>query len=103
MSRIVKASSSLGRKLYERGINYYGYRLTDVYDNPSPEKQRAWDKCFDRYNADLNSSSFSIVSYNLYSFSVSWLFDYCDPETGEVEPAIQLETSHNSYTILLSR
>lgn len=103
MSRIVKASSSLGRKLCERGTNYDGYMLTDVYDNPSPEKQRAWDECFDRYYADLNSSDFSIVSHNTFNFSVSWFFDYCDPETGTIEPAMQFETSQNSYTVLLNR
>lgn len=103
MSRIVKASTSLGRKLCERGSNYEGYRLTDVYDNPSEEKHRAWDWCFNKYCEDRNSSGFGIISHNTFSFSVSWFFDYCDPDTGELERAMQLETAQNSYTVLLNR
>ena len=103
MGRIIKGSTALGQKLIDRGSNYDGYSLRDIYTTYSEHKQQAYDWCFEKFRRDLNSSDFSIISHNGWQFSVSWLFDYVDPETGEVERAMQIETPNNSYTILLNK
>ena len=103
MNKIVKGSTVLGKKLISAGQNWEGYYLWQVYDNPSDSKKAAWDDCFEKYRNSLNAGVFGICSHNTFSFSVSWFFDYADPVTGEVEPAMKYETSQNSYTVLLNR
>ena len=103
MERIIKGSTALGKKLIDRGSNYDGYSLRDIYTSYSAQKQQAYDWCFEKFRRALNSSDFSIISHSIQQFSVSWLFDYVDPETGEIESAMQIETANNSYTILLNK
>lgn len=103
MNKVVKGSTKFGQRLIERGSHYEGYFLEQVYENPSEEKHRAYNWCFNKYCESRNSSAFSIVSHNTFSFSVSWLFDYVDEETGEIQPAMQIETRDNSYTVLLNK
>ena len=103
MNKIVKGSTVLGKQLIRTGQDWEGYYLRQGYDKPMDEKKAAWEACFEKYRNSLNGVVFSICSHNTFSFSVSWFFDYVDPVTGEVEPAMQYETSQNSYTVLLNR
>ena len=103
MDKIVKGSTVLGKQLISTGKNWEGYYLWQVYDKPSDAKKAAWNDCFEKYRNSLNAVVFGICSHNTFSFTVSWFFDYVDPKTGEIEPAMQVETRSNSYTVLLNR
>ena len=61
------------------------------------EKQRAYDDCRIKYINTPESHSFKICSHNTFSFSVSWAGQY------EGNEAIFMETSNNSYIILLNK
>ena len=102
MTTIIKGSTKRGKNMIERGTHYEGYWLHQVYNNYSNEKERAWNDCFEKYCNTPNSCSFSICSYNNFSFNVSWLGDFV-MTTGEIEDAMYIETAQNSYVILLNR
>ena len=97
MATIIKGSTKRGQNLIERGSQYEGYTLNQVYDSWSTAKENAYNWCFEKYRNTPESSAFSIISHNTFSFSVSWLGLY------EGENAMFIETSSNSYIILLDR
>ena len=88
--RVVKANSSLGRKLVEIGQNWEGKFLCQVYDKWSDAKQKAWDECYSEFCNTPNTQQFSICSHNTFQFTVSWF----TPE------GMRLETARNSYLVV---
>ena len=102
MTTIIKGTTKRGKNLIARGNKNEGYCLRDVYNNYSYEKEKAYNDCFEKYFNTPNSKAFGICSFNTFSFSVSWLGDYVLPN-GETEQAMFIETSNNSYVILLNK
>ena len=47
--RVVKASTSLGKRLVATGQNWEGTFLYQLYDKWSTAKQEACNKCYDEY------------------------------------------------------
>ena len=88
--RVVKESTSLGKKLIERGLRYEGTDLYQIYDKWSDAKQRAFDRCYDQYLASEEHEAFSIISHNTFGFSVSWL----------CKDGLRIETPKNSYLVV---
>ena len=88
--RVVKASTTLGKRLIAIGQKYEGTFLYQVYDKWSTEKQEAWDKCYDEYCETYGAQQFSICSHNNYSFTCSWF----------THEGMRLETSRNSYLVV---
>lgn len=88
--RIVKASTSLGKRLIQTGQQYQGTFLNQVYDKWSAEKEEAWNKCYDEYCNTEGAEQFGICSHNSFSFTVSWF----------TPQGTRLETSKNSYLVV---
>lgn len=88
--RVVKGSTSLGKRLIARGSRYEGIYLNQIYDKWSVEKQRAFEWCYDQYLASEDHEAFSIISHNSFGFSVSWL----------CKEGLRIETPKNSYLVL---
>lgn len=97
MATIIKGSTKRGQRLIENGTRWEGNWLHQVYDRWSSAKEKAFDDCYDKYLATPEHSSWGICSYNTFSFSVSWLGVYND------ENALFIETSQNSYVVLLDK
>lgn len=89
----VKLSSARGKKLFERGSRYEGRYLYQIYDRYSDAKRKAFDWCYNEYLNSKNHDAFSIISYNQYGFSVSWLCEL-DGSSG-----MRIVTPKNSYFI----
>ena len=88
--RVVKASSSLGRKLVEIGQNWEGKFLYQVYDKWSQEKENAWNACYEEYLNTPGAELFCICSHNTFQFTVSWY----------TPQGMRLETARNSYLVV---
>ena len=88
--RVVKAETSLGKRLIKIAENWEGTFLYQVYDSWSPAKQAAWDACYDEYCNTQGAEQFSICSHNTFQFSCSWF----------TSDGMRLETANNSYLIV---
>lgn len=89
----VKISTAYGKQLYERGCKHEGTALNQIYRNWSYQKQKAFDRCYNEYLNSVDRTTFSIISHNTFSFSVSWLCKL-DGHYG-----MRIETSRNSYFV----
>lgn len=88
--KVVKANSSLGKRLVKIGENYEGKFLSQVYDKWSQSKQEAWDTCYQEYCNTKGSYEFSICSHNTFQFTCSWF----------TPAGMRLETASNSYLVV---
>ena len=88
--RVVKSSTSLGKRLLAIGTSCEGTFLNQVYDKWSNSKQEAWDKCYEEYCNTYGAEQFSICSHNSYQFTCSWF----RPD------GMRLETAYNSYLVV---
>ena len=102
MTTIIKGSTKRGQDMIRKGENWEGRFLEQVYHKCSSAKQVAFEECEQKYYKTPNYSDFGICSHNTFSFSVSWYGDFIMP-SGEIEKAMFIETSCNSYVILLNR
>lgn len=89
--RIVKASTSLGKRLIRIGTNWEGTHLMQIYDRWSHAKQEAWDMCYNEYRNTEGASGFSICSHNSFQFTCSWFL---------ADGSMRLETRDNSYLVI---
>ena len=87
---VVKESTALGKKLIERGSQYDGTELYQIYDKWSDAKQKAFDWCYNQYLESEEHEAFSIISHNNFGFSVSWL----------CKDGLRIETPKNSYLVV---
>lgn len=97
MATIIKGSTKRGQRLIETGTHWEGNWLHQVYDKWSTSKQYAFDVCYDKYLATPEHTAWGICSHNTFAFSVSWCGLY------EGENALFIETSQNSYVVLLDK
>lgn len=88
--RVVRESTSLGKKLIAMGSRYEGTDLYQIYDKWSDAKQRAFDWCYEQYLLSEDHEAFSIISHNSFVFSVSWL----------CKDGLRIETPKNSYLVV---
>ena len=95
--RELKYSTKAGKAIVERGSNWDGNTLGQVYGNWSDTKQRAFDWCYNEYLATENHDAFSICSHNTFGFTCSWL------GTKDGEDIMRFETKDNSYLVWLER
>ena len=95
--RELKASTKKGKEIIARAVNYEGATLSEVYDNWSSEKEKAFEWCREQYVETENSSGFSICSHNTFMFTCSWL------GTKDGENIMRYETPSNSYLVWLDR
>lgn len=93
----VNASTKRGQQLVAMGSRYEGFTLTQVYDRPSAEKERAWQWCYDQYRETEDSTAFGICSHNTFQYTVSWL------GTKDGENIMRIETAKSSYLVWLDR
>lgn len=92
-----KASTKRGKQLMEMGDRCCRHTMSDIYKTWSPEKQRAFDWCWEQYCNDSESSYFGIGNANNYGFTASWLL------VKDGEECMRIETKSNSYLIYLHR
>lgn len=90
-------SSARGKQIYNMGITCYAKCLETLYDRPSKAKQLAFDKCWEEYYADDNSSDFGAGNANTFSFTCSWLTE----KNGE--DVMVVKTKFNDYLVWLNR
>lgn len=88
--RVVKSSTSLGKRLVAIGQQWEGKFLCQVYDSWSAAKQEAWDNCYDEYCNTEGAEQFSICSHNTFAFTCSWF----------TPDGMRMETSKNSYLVV---
>lgn len=94
MAIVLKESSAKGKAIIQRGSQYKGATLRQVYDSWSQAKENAYNYCYNKYLATLDHDSFSICSANGWAFTCSWLGKY------EEQDALFFETKDNSYIVL---
>lgn len=85
---IIKSTTKKGQTMINKANYSEGFFLTQVYENASPAKYRAWDYCY-RLCQEENGENFHIISHNTFSFSVAWFI----PE------GVRIETANNSYLV----
>lgn len=88
--RIVKSSTSLGKRLVKMGEKWEGTFLNQVYDKWSADKEKAWNKCYDEYCNTMGAEMFGICAHNNFSFTLSWF----------TPKGMRIETSKNSYLVI---
>ena len=97
MSKIIKGSTKKGQEFIRSCENFEGRYLYQVYTSYSQAKQQAWEYCWNKYLETPEHGGFGIHSHNTFSFSVSWCGLY------EGQEALFIETSSNSYIVLLDK
>ena len=95
---IVRASTKKGQRLLSTAAQNIGHHLTDVYINPSAEKQRAYSHCLEKYFNTRAHANFHICSKNTFKFTVAWCGVYTDDYDFN-HKATFIETATNSYII----
>lgn len=88
--KVVKANTSLGRRLINIGEKWEGKFLNQIYDKWSQAKQDAWDACYQEYCDTEGSEQFGICSHNTFQFTCSWY----------TPAGMRLETASNSYLVV---
>ena len=93
----LNASSYKGKQVMDRASNIDGYTLSDIYNDCSIAKERAYNWCIEQYHKTENHSGFSICSHNSFGFTCSWFGEI------EGENILRYETKDNSYIVFLNR
>lgn len=70
--KVVKGDTKKGERLKKNTTCPEGFYLSDVYENYSCDKGRAYKWCCEEFAKDENSYSFRIISHNSFAFSVAW-------------------------------
>ena len=86
---IINGATKKGQNMIKNARHYDGYMLSDVYDNCSMAKHKAWSWCVEQCNKECGFN-FHIASHNTFGFSVAW----------ETENGVRIETPKNSYLVL---
>lgn len=71
--KVLSEYTAAGKRILDMASHWDGYDLRQVYDNPSSEKCRIYDECYEMYRNDPGSESFGICSHNTFNFTVSWV------------------------------
>ena len=95
--REYKASTKRGQQLIAMGERCRYVQLSCLYESWSVSKQKAFDKCWEQYVNDNQSTAFGIGSANSFSFTCSWL------TIKDGENVMRIETKDNSYLVWLDR
>lgn len=90
-------SSARGKQIYEMGDRCVVPLLSDLYDNPSYTKQKAFDWCYEQYLKSEDASAFGVGNANSFSFTASWFCTY------NYQEVMRVETKDNSYIVYLDR
>ena len=70
---ILSEYTKQGQRILALGSGNEGTQLSDIYCKWSDKKQDAFDKCYQMYVNDEDSTAFSICSHTGFFFTVSWL------------------------------
>lgn len=93
----LKGSTARGKQIIEMGNRCCWQSLSNLYDNWSDAKQRAYEWCWEQYSSDDNASAFGVGNANSFSFTASWLTII------DGEEVLRVETKDNSYLVWLDR
>ena len=69
---ILSDATKSGRRILEMASRFEGYRLEDVYQYHSEDKEYAYQDVYNMYSNDATAESFGICSHNCQAFTVSW-------------------------------
>ena len=97
MATILKYSTKRGFDIVNRGVQYQGTTLGQLYEKWSDAKQAAFDECYDKYLATPEHDSWGICSHTSIFFTVSWVGKY------EGQDALFYETHRNSYIVIFDK
>lgn len=95
--REYKLSTARGKQLYDMGCRCCWSSLHNLYDKWSPAKEHAFNRCWEQYCNDENSTAFGVGNANSFGFTASWLL------TKDDEDVMRIETKDNSYLVWLNR
>lgn len=95
--REYKASTKRGQELISIGEKCCWSSLSNLYSIWPQEKQQAFDRCWEQYENDNQSSAFGVGNANSYGFTCSWL------AIKDNENIMRIETKDNSYLVWLDR
>lgn len=95
--REYKLSTSRGKQIYDMGNRCCWTNLCNLYDKWSGAKEEAFNRCWEMYINDKNSTAFGIGNANSFGFTASWLAEK------DGENILRVETKNNSYLVWLDR
>lgn len=95
--REYKLSTKRGRQIYDMGNRCCWSNLRNLYDKWSDAKEEAFNRCWEMYINDKNSTAFGIGNANSFGFTASWLAEK------DGENILRVETKDNSYLVWLDR
>lgn len=70
---VLSEDTAKGVDILKRASRWAGDTLSQVYDNWSETKERAYNDAWEMYCSDPDASGFSICSANTFQFTVSWV------------------------------
>lgn len=92
--RILKASTSQGKRVIDMAIRCNNERLDELYKTHSSKKQIAYDNCRELC-AKENGYIFRIGNANTFGFTACWFVK------GKRFNELRVETKDNSYRVIL--
>ena len=95
--REYNASTKRGKQLIYMGGRCCWSSLHELYNSWSQEKQQAFDRCYEQYLNDNQSTAFGVGNATSYGFTCSWL------AVKDGEDIMRIETKDNSYLVWLDR
>lgn len=93
----LKASTKRGQNIISMGERCCWSSLRNLYGNWSSAKQSAFDRCWEMYCKDKNSTAFGVGNANTFGFTASWV------TIKDNENVMRVETKDNSYLVWLDR
>ena len=95
--RVFKASNKNGQRVIEMYNRLTGYYLSDIYNNYSVYKARAWDECHTLF-INEGGTRFRVGSANSFGFTCGWVIL---DDLGRVEK-VRVETKETSYCVYMN-
>lgn len=90
-------STAKGKQLYNMGCKCCWSSLHNLYGKWSAAKEHAFNRCWELFLNDENSTAFGVGNANTFGFTASWLL------TKDGEDCMRVETRNNSYLVYLER
>ena len=101
--KLYYSNTKTGAAWVSRAMVNEGVVLSDVYENYSDAKQRAFQWCyhqwFDDFKKERAMECMRICSHNTFGFTVAWKAYRINPRTKRKTPAWIIHTPQNEYWV----
>lgn len=90
-------STAKGKQLYNMGCKCCCSSLHNLYGKWPAAKEHDFNRFWELFLNDENSTAFGVGNANTFGFTASWLL------TKDGEDCMRVETRNNSYLVYLER